>query len=168
MMNSESLLPRLENLARRAADSEGVQIAWVELKGQGGTCVLSVFIEREDGLVGLSDCERVGSRLGDILDVEDPFESHYTLEVSTPGLDRPLHREKDYERFVGRLATIKTKTPQHGRRRFKGRILSVEGGVVRLDEGGQECEIETTLIAKGRLEVELSLPIPTSKAGKRP
>jgi len=168
MTNSESLLPRLESLARRAADSEGVQVAWVELKGQGGSCIFRVFIEREDGLVGLIDCERVGSRLGDMLDVEDPLESHYTLEVSTPGLDRPLHREKDYERFVGRLATIKTKTPQHGRRRFKGRILSVEGGVVRLDEGGQECEIATSLIAKGRLEVELSLPIPTSKAGNRP
>ena len=168
MMNSESLLPRLESLARRAADSEGVQVAWVELKSQGGSCVFRVFIELEDGLVGLIDCERVGSRLGDMLDVEDPFESHYTMEVSTPGLDRPLHREKDYERFVGRLAAIKTKMPQHGRRRFKGRILSVEGGVVRLDEGGQESEIATSMIAKGRLEVEISLPIPTSKAEKCP
>ncbi len=167
MMNSKSLQPRLESLARRAAESEGVEVAWVELKGQGGSWVFRVFIEREDGLVGLVDCERVGSRLGDMLDIEDPIECHYTLEVSTPGLDRPLHREKDYERFVGRLATIKTKTPQQGRRRFTGRILSVDGGVVRLDEGGQECEIATSLIANGRLEVELSLPIPTGKARKR-
>jgi ribosome maturation factor RimP len=167
MMNSESLLPKLEGVARRAAELEGVEVAWVELQCQGRSWVFRLFVECADRIVGLVDCERVGSRLGDLLDIEDPIESNYTLEVSTPGLDRPLHSEKDYERFVGRLATIKTKTPQQGRRRFTGRILSVEGGVVRFDEGGQECEIAMSLIEKGRLEVELSLPIPTGKARKR-
>ncbi len=75
--------------------------------------------------------------------------------------------EKDYERFVGRLARIKTKTPLCGRRHVTGRILSVGGGVVRLDEGGREYKIPTSLIESGRLEVELSLPVPPGKARKR-
>jgi ribosome maturation factor RimP len=167
MMYSENLLPQLEGLARRAAASEGVEIAWVELKRQGGSWVFRVFIEREDGLVGLLDCERVGSRLGDLLDIEDPIETSYTLEVSTPGLDRPLHDVKDYARFVGRLAKVKTKSAENGRRHFIGRILSVENGVLKLDEDGQEHEIPMSGIESGRLQVELSLPIPPGKMRKR-
>lgn len=158
MMYADSLLPTLESIAARAAEAEGVRVAWLELKRQGGSFVFRVFIEREDGDVGLDDCERVGQRLGLLLDVEDPIEPSYTLEVSTPGLDRPLHDEKDYRRFAGRLARITTRRALAGRRRFTGRLAGVEGGEVLLDEGtGERTRLPLAEIQKGRLEVELDL-----------
>jgi ribosome maturation factor RimP len=156
MMYADDLLPRLEPLARRVAESEGLQVEWTELKRQGGSWVFRVFIDRAEGSVGLSDCERVGDRLGLLLDIEDPIESAYTLEVSTPGLDRPLHGEKDYLRFAGRLARLKTKEPISGRRHFTGRLGGVRDGAVILeDREGGNVAIPLSAIAGGRLEVEL-------------
>ena len=91
MTTADRLLAELEVIARRAAEAEGLDVAWCELKGGAGPRVFRVFIEREDGEVGLADCERVSKSLGLALDVEDPIDSAYTLEVSSPGLDRPLH-----------------------------------------------------------------------------
>ena len=105
LTETEGLLPRLEELARRAAEPVGVDIAWVELKGEGQSCFFRVFIESDSG-VGLEDCEQVSQRLGVLLEVEDPIESSYTLEVSTPGLDRPLWTKRDYQRFSGRQFDI--------------------------------------------------------------
>lgn len=156
MMYLDDLLPRLEPLARRAAEGEGLQVEWIELKRQGGSWVFRVFIDRLDGSVGLSDCERVGDRLGLLLDVEDPIESAYTLEVSTPGLDRPLHGEKDYVRFAGRVARLKTKEPISGRRRFAGRLGGVRDGAVLIeDRESGRVAIPLSAIEGGRLEVEL-------------
>lgn len=160
-MYADSLLPTLESLARRAAEAEGLEVAWVELKRQGGSWVFRVFIEREEGAVGLADCERAGDRLGLLLDVEDPIESSYTLEVSTPGLDRPLHGEKDYERFAGRLVRLKTKAPVAGRKRFVGRLQGVRSGTVLLEEKDSgEIAIPWSAIESGRLEVELDFGAP--------
>lgn len=159
MMYADSLIPALEALARRAAEAEGLELAWIELKRQGGSFVFRVFIERTDGNTGLSDCERVSSRLGLLLDVEDPIESSYTLEVSTPGLDRPLHGEKDYERFTGRLARVKTKEAFRGRRRLVGRIDGLSAGTLLLsdDELGV-VSVPLDIIDVCRLEVELEEP----------
>jgi ribosome maturation factor RimP len=157
MMYAESLLPILESVARRAAESEGLELAWIELKRQGGSFVFRVFIERPDGNTGLTDCERVSSRLGLLLDVEDPIESAYTLEVSTPGLDRPLHGEKDYQRFAGSLARVKTKEPFQGRRRLIGRLLGVRDGALLLEENELgDVSLPFAGIEICRLEVELS------------
>ena len=158
MADSDPLLAELEMLAQRAAVAEGVDIAWCELKGGSGARIFRVFIERKDGDVGLSDCERVSRRLSVILDVEDPIESSYTLEVSTPGLDRPLHVLGDYERFQGKLARVKTRQPVDGRKRFVARLAGVSGDVVRLDEDGRILEVPMSLIDSGRLELELGPP----------
>jgi ribosome maturation factor RimP len=167
MMYADDLLCRLEPLARRAAESEGLQVEWMELKRQGGSWVFRVFIDRSEGSVGLADCERVGERLGLLLDVEDPIESAYTLEVSSPGLDRPLHGEKDYLRFAGRLARLKTKEPISGRRRFAGRLGGVRDGAVLLED--RECgsvAIPLSAVAGGRLEVELESSARERRAGR--
>jgi ribosome maturation factor RimP len=159
MMYADDLLPRLEPLARRAAESEGLQLEWLELKRQGGSWVFRVFIDRAEGSVGLSDCERVGDRLGLLLDIEDPIDSAYTLEVSTPGLDRPLHGEKDYLRFEGRLARLKTRELVSGRRHFSGRLAGVRDGAVLLeDRESGTVSIPLSAIAGGRLEVEIGSP----------
>lgn len=154
MMYAESLLPTLETLARRAAEPLGVEVAWVEFKREGPGWFLRVFIDRDDG-VDLKDCERVSERLGLLLDVEDPIESSYTLEVSTPGLDRPLFGRRDYERFTGHLARITTRAPFEGRRRFVGRLAGLDGDVVHLEGADGSWDIPLASIEKGRLEAEI-------------
>ena len=167
MSDTGDLLTVLEPIARRAADHEGVDIAWCELKGRPGALVFRVFIETPDGSVGLSDCERVSKRLSVLLDVEDPIESAYTLEVSTPGLDRPLHDAADYERFSGKLARVKTSRPLDGRKRFVGRLAGLaESAVLIEDADGHTTKIPIAVIESGRLEVELSPPR-SEKTGKR-
>ncbi len=156
MMYADNLLPALESIAHRAAEPEGLEVAWVELKRQGGSYVFRVFIERPDGNTGLADCERLSSRLGLLLDVEDPIETAYTLEVSTPGLDRPLHGEKDYQRFAGRLARAKLKEPFQGRRRLVGRLGGVRDGNLLLTEKDLgEVAVPFAILDSCRLEVEI-------------
>ena len=164
-MQDESLLPRLKELAERAAKPLGIEIAWVELKQAGGSGVFRVFIDREEG-VGLEECERVNERLSVLLDVEDPIEASYTLEVSTPGLDRPLWSMKDYERFTGRLAKIKTREQLDGKNQFRGRLAGVEGESVFLEESGERTSIRFPIIESARLEVEFS-PEQRRLTGKR-
>ena len=185
VMFADNLLPQLELIARRAAEPQGVEVAWVELNPLGRGVVFRVFIERVKnsgdvgGGIGLEDCQRVGERLSLLLDVEDPIESSYTLEVSSPGLDRPLHEPKDYERFVGELARVKTKQATSGRRRFVGRLLGVEPTdhdptehaqrnepTILLDGEAGPIRIPYSAIESARLEVELRKPSPR-KARKR-
>lgn len=188
---ADNLLPQLEAIARRAAEPQGVEVAWVELEPQGRVWVFRVFIERIQngrnggdigdvgGGVGLEDCQRVGERLSLLLDVEDPIESSYTLEVSSPGLDRPLHEPKDYERFAGELARIKTKRAMGGRRRFAGRLVGVEpmehtedadllrnDSAILLQEESGQIRIPYSAIESARLEVNIHQPSPR-KARKR-
>jgi ribosome maturation factor RimP len=96
--------------------------------------------------------------------VEDPIDSAYVLEVSTPGLDRPLRNEQDYERFAGRLARIKTRTPLEGRRRFVGRLGGIHSGELRIeDEEIGEVSVPLDSIESARLEVEFGRPSRNSR-----
>ena len=156
-MQHDSLVPRLQELAERAAKPLGIEIAWVEFKQAGGSGLLRVFIDRQEG-VGLAECENVNERLSVLLDVEDPIEASYTLEVSTPGLDRPLWRIKDYERFTGRLAQIKTREPLDGENRFQGRLAGVDGESVLLEKSDERMGIPFSIIESARLEIELFSP----------
>ena len=117
--------------------------------------------------MGLEECERVNERLSVLLDVKDPIESSYTLEVSTPGLDRPLWTMKDYERFTGRVAKIKTREQLDGKNRFRGRLAGVEGESVLLEQSGERKSIPFPIIESARLEVELFLPEQRQFARKR-
>lgn len=165
-MHDESLLPKLRELAQRAAEPLGIEVAWVEFKQTGGSGLFRVFIDREER-VGLEECERVNERLTVLLDVEDPIESSYLLEVSTPGLDRPLWTMKDYERFTGSLAKIKTREQLDGKDRFRGRLAGVEGESVLLEQSGERKSIPFPIIESARLEVELFLPEQRQFARKR-
>jgi ribosome maturation factor RimP len=166
MVFAESLLPRLEELARRAAEPVGVEVAWVELKSDGQSCFFRVFIERDTG-VGMEDCEQVSQRLGVLLDVEDPIEPSYTLEVSTPGLDRPLWTKRDYQRFSGRLACIMTREHIQERNRFRGRIAGVVDDDILLEDATDKWKIPFSFIESGKLEVEMFRPRPPAKPSKR-
>ncbi|MEJ2698029.1 MAG: ribosome maturation factor RimP, partial [Candidatus Sulfobium sp.] len=113
-----------------------------------------VYIDKEEG-VTLDDCERVSRALSAVLDVEDPIHSPYVLEVSSPGLDRPLRRLEDFEENVGKLARVVTGESIDGRTFFVGRITAVKNGDVRLAlEGGKEIELPFEQVTKARLEIE--------------
>lgn len=126
---------------------------------------LQVMAERADGEpVTIADCARISRRLSPVLDVADPVAGAYTLEVSSTGVDRPLVRRADYERFAGQPADIRTVLPIDGRRRFRGRIGGVEDdAVVVAIEGGEDVRIPLGAVAEARLAVSDTL-----KPGRQP
>ena len=105
--------------------------------------------------MSIEDCEQVNREIGTILDVEDPLPFAYTLEVSSPGLDRPLRNVADYERFAGRLAKVVVSEPVDRQKAFEGHLRGVDGDVVLLEAlNGRLHRLPVRLITRGRLEVE--------------
>ena len=99
-------------------------------------------------------CAIISRALSAVLDVEDPIPGAYTLEVSSPGIDRPLTREKDYTRWTGHVARVETVLPIDGRRRFKGTLLGLEGGAVKLRlEDGKETQVPLSAVTRAKLEL---------------
>lgn len=132
----EDLLARVQRLARRAALSAGVQLAWTEVKGPRGSRRVRVFIEGPDDVpVGLPHCERMNEKLSALFDLEDPIPGSYVLEVSTPGLDRPLHSPADCQRFTGRRVRVKCRIGDRTRT-VVGTLEAVETDAVRLGGHG--------------------------------
>jgi ribosome maturation factor RimP len=142
--------------AVRVTSDRGYELVDVEIKrGRDGQFV-RLFVDKEGG-IALSELESVSHEVSAILDAEDPINGSYTLEVSSPGLDRPLKDEKDFLRFAGRLAKISSYELVDGRRHWTGRLLDVEEGAVtvRLEsEKDAVCRIPLAKIAAARLEVE--------------
>jgi len=119
----------------------GLQLWGVELLQQGRYSLLRIYIEREEG-VTIDDCEKVSRQVSALLDVEDPIAGEYTLEVSSPGVDRPLFSIEQYEQYVGSEVNLKLRQPLDGRRKFKGQIIKVSEGVVGLLVEGTEYDLE--------------------------
>jgi ribosome maturation factor RimP len=161
-------LTRIRDVAARVAHSYGLEIFDVQLRRESIGTVLRVIIDRPDrgvperpeDAVGIEECQRVSQDLSALLDVEESdleepaLDENYTLEVSSPGLDRPLRHEADYRRFVGRLAKLVTTTPLNGQSAFSGRITGVEGGEVVLAEGRKAHRVPLAQIKRGQLAVE--------------
>lgn len=167
MKNAE--LTRVRERAERVAHSYGLEIFDVQLRREPVGTVLRVIIDRRDpgtpttpeqDSIGIADCQRVSHDLSALLDVEEEdleqpaLVDKYTLEVSSPGLDRPLRHEADYRRFAGRLAKIVTAAPVNGQTAFAGRLAGVEAGEVLLAEGRKVHRVPMAQIKRGRLEVE--------------
>lgn len=149
----EEIKNRVSKLAKQIADEQGVELFDIELHGRG-KLTLRVIIDKEGG-VTLDDCEQFSRSLEAILDVENPIPVSYTLEVSSPGLDRPLREWKDFEKNIGKLARIVTVEKIENQNLFIGRILKVSSNFLRLLVDGQEIDIPLEKISKARLEVEL-------------
>jgi ribosome maturation factor RimP len=139
----------------------GLTIFDLELKRERAGLVLRVMLDRPwpgpeaDAGVTLDDCQRVSQELGTMLDVEDLISGRYTLEVSSPGLDRPLRDADDYRRFAGRLAKIVMSRPVDGQTAFAGRLRGMEGDDVLFEkEGGKSVRLPLRLISRARLDVE--------------
>jgi ribosome maturation factor RimP len=161
-------LTRVRDAAERVARSCGLEIFDVQLRREPIGTVLRVIIDRPDRgvperpeeAVGIEECQRVSQDLSALLDVEEEelgeaaLGQHYTLEVSSPGLDRPLRHEADYRRFQGRMAKLVTREPLDGQSAFAGRIAGVENGVVVLEEGRRTHRVPFAQIKRGNLAVE--------------
>jgi len=154
-------LDHVRAIAERVAKSRGLEIWDIQSRREMNGHVVRVFIDRpgpaatpEDS-VSIEDCEQVNREIGTILDVEDPLPFTYTLEVSSPGLDRPLRDPDDYRRFAGRLAKVVVREPVDNQKAFEGRLGGVDQDDVLLDApNGRRHRLPLRLITRGRLEVE--------------
>jgi ribosome maturation factor RimP len=144
---------QIEDLAGRVADDQGVEVFDIELLGKG-KLLLRVAIDKEGG-VTLDDCERFSKSLGALLDVEDVIHRTYTLQVSSPGLDRPLRNLQEFEKNKGKLARVVTVEKIENQNFIVGRIAEVNNGVVTLLVDDRAIDIPYDKIAKARLEIEL-------------
>jgi len=153
------VVARVTELVEPLAASLGLELAEVEYKQEGRQMVLRLFIDR-DGGVTLDDCSAVSRELTEILDVEDFIQGNYNLEVSSPGLNRPLKKPADFERFTGRLVKIRTFEPLpddagNMRKTFLGELLGFSDSMVRLKlNEGQTASIPLGKVAKANLEFE--------------
>jgi ribosome maturation factor RimP len=128
----------------------GLDLWGVELLQQGKYSLLRIYIEREEG-VTIEDCEKVSRQVSALMDVEDPIAGEYTLEVSSPGMDRPLLCIELYSQFVGNEVDLKLRRPLDGRRKFKGQIIKVSGDIVGLLVESSEYDLEFSDIEKASI-----------------
>jgi ribosome maturation factor RimP len=141
---------RLRRLLDPSVAGLGYELLGVELQGQGARSLLRVYIDRPEGIT-LDDCERVSRQVSAVLDVEDPIRGAYTLEVSSPGFDRPLFTPAHFERFAGERVKVKLDVPVEGRRSVTGTLRGVvDGCVVVLEDGVDGVERRLPLDAIGR------------------
>lgn len=148
---SEGRAAEVERLIAPTLADMGYDIVRVMLSGDR-EARLQVMIERDDlSAITLDDCAAASRAASAILDVEDPIAEAYSLEVSSPGMDRPLTRLADFARFAGRAARIELGQPLAGRRRFSGRLLGVEGEAVLLDRGGERFSLPFADLIKAKL-----------------
>jgi ribosome maturation factor RimP len=152
---------QIRTIAERVAASRGLEVWDIQSRREATGHVVRVFIDRPgpaatpEESVSIEDCEQVNRELSTILDVEDPLPFAYTLEVSSPGLDRPLRGASDYERFAGRLAKVVVSEPVDRQKAFEGRLRGVERDEVLLEApNGRMHRLPMRLITRGRLEVE--------------
>jgi ribosome maturation factor RimP len=144
---------RIEGIVSPAAEGLGYEVVRVMLAGGGRDGRLQIMAERRDGqAMTIDDCERLSRTVSAILDVEDPIVGAYTLEVSSPGIDRPLVRRKDWERWTGHVARVELVEPLDGRKRFKGVLLGLDGedARLRLDDGA-EVRLPLARVARAKL-----------------
>jgi ribosome maturation factor RimP len=145
---------RIRKLIDQVVESQGYELVEAELKGGGRNSVLRLFIDKPGGITH-RDCELVSDQVGTVLDVEDLIPFSYTLEVSSPGLDRRLVKESDYSRFEGKLARIQTRIPLNHQKVFRGHLKGFQDGKIRMEllQGGL-LEIPLDVIHEARLEFD--------------
>ena len=145
----------MREITRRVAEEHGLELVHVEFAGGPRSPAVRIFIDKPGGVTH-SDCSQVSTHVGTVLDVEDFIPGAYTLEVSSPGLERGLYAVGDYERFAGKMAKMKTRGAIGGQRNFRGRILGVEGGDVLFDDKTSgRVRVPFSEVAKANLEIDV-------------
>ncbi|MDH3353788.1 MAG: ribosome maturation factor RimP [Chromatiales bacterium] len=128
---------RIEQMIKPAVEALGFELVGVEQLSQGRHSMLRIYIDHEDGIT-VEHCANVSRQVGAVFDVEDPIHGEYTLEVSSPGVERPLFTLEQVAKFIGQQVDIKLHTPVEGRRHFKGELVSVEGDEFTIELGDDE------------------------------
>ncbi len=142
---------QLSELLTPSVAALGYELVGVEYHPNSVNALLRVYIDKADGIT-LDDCMAVNEQVSGVLDVEDPIPGKYTLEISSPGLDRPLFNLRDFERFIGSQAKIRLSRPIEGQRNFKGEITAVNGDLISLvDKHGQSAELNFQHIEVAKL-----------------
>jgi ribosome maturation factor RimP len=141
-------------IIERVAAREGLELVHWEMVGPRNNFVLRIYIDKPGG-VNHGDCETVSNQVGTLLDVEDLIANRYTLEVSSPGIERGLYKRADYERFAGNRVKIKTVAPIGGQRNFRGLLVGISDDTVSIDtDSAGRIEIPYEQIAKANIEYE--------------
>ena len=141
---------KLNELLQPLVEDLGYEFVGLEYNSNPKHSVLRVYIDHENG-VGIEDCETVSRETAALLDVKDPIRSQYNLEVSSPGLDRPLFTASHYCQFEGRVAQVTLFAPQDGRRKFSGPILGADETGIRIEQDGSEVTFDLSNVVKARL-----------------
>ncbi|HKS40738.1 MAG TPA: ribosome maturation factor RimP [Blastocatellia bacterium] len=151
---AESERDDIGKIIERVAAREGLELVHWEMVGPRNNFVLRIYIDKPGG-VNHGDCETVSNQVGTLLDVEDLIANRYTLEVSSPGIERGLYKRADYERFAGNRVKIKTFAPIGGQRNFRGLLLGISDDTVSIDtDSAGRIEIPYEQIAKANIEYE--------------
>jgi ribosome maturation factor RimP len=154
-MANESIAGRVQEIAERVAIDHGLELVHAEVAGPENKPIVRIFIDKPQGVTH-EDCSEVSTHVGTILDVEDFIHAPYTLEVSSPGVERGLYKRADYERFAGSNAKMKARQPINGQRNFRGRLLGIEGNDVLFeDRTSGHVRVPLDTITKANLEVDV-------------
>lgn len=145
-----AIVDKVEKLIELPVESLGYELVGVEYIKGGQDTILRIYIDAEQG-ISIEDCERVSHQVSGVLDVEEPITSAYSLEVSSPGFDRPLFKARDFERFAGSPAKVSLKIPVNGRRNFTGVLQGFDNENILIEVDGEEYELPFTKLAKARL-----------------
>jgi ribosome maturation factor RimP len=162
---------RVAAIAEPVIEGLGCRLVRVRISGLSG-CTVQIMAERPDGTMTIEDCEAISRALSPVLDVEDPIDRAYRLEISSPGIDRPLVRRSDFDRYAGHVAKVEMTVPIEGRRRFRGVLLGTQGDAARIrrDDAAPEEAAEILLafdeMAEARLVLTDALIAESLKRGK--
>ncbi len=162
---------RVSAIAAPVLQQLGYRLVRIRISGEAG-CTVQIMAERPDGTMLIDDCEAVSRALSPVLDIADPIERAYRLEISSPGIDRPLVRRSDFERYAGHLVKIEMAVAQLGRKRFRGTLAGVDGDKVRIRRddvpAGEEADALLTMedISEARLVLTDELIAESMRRGK--
>lgn len=149
----KSNIARITGLIEPIVSAFGLELWGLEHSQQGRYSLLRIYIEHEDG-IAVEDCEKVSRQVSAVFDVEDPISGEYTLEVSSPGIDRPLFTANQFEQYVGSGVSLRMREPVEGRRKFKGLITEVREGVIALEVDGLIYDLQHADVEKAHIVFE--------------
>lgn len=141
---------KIRDIIQAQVEEDGYELLHIEMRPEGGASILRIYLDRPGG-INIDDCAATSKKIAVLLDVEDPVTDKYTLEVSSPGIERPLFTEKDYIRFLGKEIRLVTKNKIENQRKFRGQIESFKNGVLDLLCDGQTIRINYDEIKKANL-----------------
>ena len=153
MADRATIVEKVREITERVGADKALEVVDVQMLGGGGTRVLRIFIDKPEGVTH-ADCEFMSHQVGTILDVEDVVPGHYTLEVSSPGVERKLLKPGDFERFQGKKARITLHEPVENQRNWEGTLAGYQDGLITLETAGKIVHFRLDQVAKANLKFE--------------